>query len=138
MNPSTIRDRGPFIKDVTHFQRFLTQLPLSTPVHIWLTVRADTNFEYDTEFFSKNPAPNIYLRFINIDVYNLYLYLLYYYIFLLKDILLKDIFIMNTCNAIWLFLHKIVKKILPPPIAFPIPYLEFWMLDNKEQVNLIR
>ena len=37
-------------------------LPPSTPVHIWLIhifpVCADTNFEYNKEFLSKNPTPN--------------------------------------------------------------------------------
>ena len=117
LNPPTIRDGGPSIKDITHFQWFLTWLPLSILVHIWLTVRVDTNFEYDTECFSKNSAPNICLRFININICNLHLYLLYYYIM----ILLKDnLFIMKTSNAIWLFLHKIVKNTTPshcPPNA---------------------
>lgn len=49
-----------------HLQSFLTS-PLA-PVHIcpiWLTqtppVYADTNFEYDAEFFRKSSTPDTYL-----------------------------------------------------------------------------
>ena len=48
-----------------HFQRFLTP---STPVHTCRhlayplpIVLEDTNFEYNMEFFNKNPALNIHL-----------------------------------------------------------------------------
>ena len=37
---------------------------------------------------------------------------------------------MKTSNAIWLFLQKIEKKILPPLIALQV--------DDEEQTNLIR
>ena len=46
---------------------------------------------------------------------------------------------MKTSNAVWLFLQKIVKKYypLPSPSQFCI-LLEPWVVDNKEQTNLIR
>ena len=58
-------NQGPFIKDVYTFSVIFDP---SLPSPHYYTFRcppfppvcADTNFEYDTEFFSKIPHPNIY------------------------------------------------------------------------------
>ena len=60
--------KGPSIKDVRMFSGIF-DTPSPCP-HIstfgWhpspTPVRADTNLEYNTEFFSKNPTPNIHFR----------------------------------------------------------------------------